>query len=169
MTVSRRRISTSPERTTYILSGASPSLKTTSPGASLIERIPPSPTTQGLSLWDPCGLPPDGPAHCPAIMKIYPRQSSAAGHARRSVLPLNVTEMSWAGATVLSLVTSNLPLTPRPIRSGLFYRQPSGLRIIWIVVLKSLARVFTRAAAACVEAANQAEGQCARYDYSGLE
>jgi len=64
-------------------------------------------------------------------------------------------------------IQSSLNAPTYPV--GAFYRQPSGLRIIWIVVLKSLARVFTRAAAACVEAANQPEGQCARYDYSGLE
>jgi hypothetical protein len=102
-------------------------------------------------------------------MKIYPGQSSAAGHARHSVLPLNVTEMSWGRRyrAQSRYIQSSLNAPTYPV--GAFYRQPSGLRIIWIVVLKSLARVFTRAAAACVEAANQAEGQCARYDYSGLE
>jgi len=42
------------------------------------------------------------------------------------------------------------------------------MQAIWIVVLKSLACVFTRAAAACIEAAYQIEGRGV-YDYSALE
>lgn len=102
-------------------------------------------------------------------MKIYPGQSSAAGHARRSVLSMKRYRdvMGRRYRAQSRYIQSSLNTPTYPV--GAFLPQPSGLRIIWIVVLKSLARVFTRAAAVCVEAANQAEGQCARYDYSGLE
>jgi hypothetical protein len=42
------------------------------------------------------------------------------------------------------------------------------MRAIWIIVHKSFARIFARAASACVEAANQVERRGV-YDYSRLE